>query len=130
MHQEDKLHLLFLLVQLLVPANRAQINTCYSITGQGLSLDGGIVIPPAGSKSGQGANTGWGYFMAAVERKNDSPGKPRVSVLGIRSQVVALQHTGETCHGRVDFASSHVGEWGQEEVLWPSNSPRTYLRAS
>ena len=120
----------FLLVQLLVPAKRGQITPCYSITGQGPSLAIGMVIPPADSKSGQGFNTGWRYFMAAVGRKNDSLGNPRFIVPGIRSQIVALEHTGETCRGSVDFANFHVGECGQKEVLWASKSLSTYLRAS
>ena len=130
MHQEDKLRPLFLLVQLLVPAKRGQITTGYSITGREPSPDSGIVIPPSDSKSGQNANTGWGYFKVAIERQDDSPRQPRPSVLGTRSQIVVLQHTGETCHGSVEFANSHVGECGQEEVLWPSKSLGTYLRAS
>ena len=130
MRQEDKLHRLFLLVQLLVPAKRGQIMTCYSITGQGPSLDSGIVIPPTGSMSGQGANTEWGYFKAAKVRKDNSPREPRPSVPGFRSQLVVLPHTGETCHGSVDFASSHVGVRGPEELLRPSKSLSTNLRAS
>ena len=122
--------LLSLLVKLLVPVQRGQMNTFYSITGQAPSLACGTIIPNAASKSGLGANTGWGNFKAAIEREEGLPGKPRLRVPGIRSHVLVPRHSGQTCNGSIGFASLHVDECGQEEVLWPSKSLSTYLRAS
>ena len=130
MRRKSAPKLLSLLVQLLFSDKRRQITTCYSTTGQGPSLDSDIVIPTAVPKSGQRANTGWGYFKAAIDREEELPGKPCPSPFGIHSHAAAPQYCGESSFGSVDFTSFQVGECGQEEVSWPSKSLSTYLRSS
>ena len=129
MRRKGSPQLLFLLVQLLVPDKLGRIITSYGMTGQIVPLACGTIIPNAASKSDQVVNAGWGYLRGDIKRKDDFPGKLGLSVPGIHSHVF-LQHTWETCQASVDFASLHIGKCGQEEVLWPSKSLSTYLRAT
>jgi len=130
MRRKGALQPLSLLVQLVLPDKPGQTINFYGITGQGPFLDSGIVIPTAGSKPGQGANTGWGYLKAAIEREEGLPMKPRPTPFGIHSHAAAPRYCGESIFGGVNFASFQVGECGQGEVIWPSKTLSIFLRAS